>query len=201
LATVFSCDMIRAMAGTTLEFDPEVLVVDAVRQGDRAAFEEFLRRHDRWVRGVVFGVLGDRNRIDDVSQQVWASVWQRIGELRDSRVWKSWLYRLARNAAIDAGRELTRQRRREQSASGDSTRTRNEAAADEAYGRREDQEMVLKAVEALPALYREPFVLRHLQQWNYEQIAELLNMPVDTVETRLVRARRLLRESLKGKVA
>lgn len=189
------------MAGTKLEIDPEVLVVDAVRQGDRAAFEEFLRRHDRWVRGVVFGVLGDRNRIDDVAQQVWASVWQRIGELRDSRVWKSWLYRLARNAAIDAGREQTRQRRREQSASGYPARLRNEAAADEAYGRREEQETVLKAVEALPALYREPFVLRHLQQWSYEQIAELLNMPVDTVETRLVRARRLLRESLKGKVA
>ena len=56
------------------------------------------------------------------------------------------------------------------------------------------------AIQALPALYREPFVLRHVNVWSYRQIAEMMNMPVDSVETRLVRARRFLRESLKGKV-
>jgi RNA polymerase sigma-70 factor (ECF subfamily) len=60
--------------------------------------------------------------------------------------------------------------------------------------------MVIEAIKALPALYREPFVLRHVQDWSYRQIAETMGIPVDTVETRLVRARRHLRAALDGKV-
>ena len=192
--------MISAMARTADDSASEVLAIDAVREGDRAAFEDFLRRYDRWVRGVIYGVLGDRNRIDDIAQQVWTSVWQRISELRDSRLWKSWLYRLARNAAIDAGREVTRNRKRDQALSEGLTHGRGGTPADSDLSSREQQGAVLAAVEALPALYREPFVLRHLHHWSYEQIAGLLKMPVDSVETRLVRARRLLRESLKEQV-
>jgi RNA polymerase sigma-70 factor (ECF subfamily) len=68
-------------------------------------------------------------------------------------------------------------------------------AGDEQHGE------VLNAVRALPALYREPFVLRHLNNWTYQEIADVMGMPVDSVETRLVRARRLLREALKDKLA
>jgi RNA polymerase sigma-70 factor, ECF subfamily len=50
-------------------------------------------------------------------------------------------------------------------------------------------------------LYREPFVLRHMNGWNYQQIAEAMEMPVDSIETRLVRARRLLRDALKDKLS
>ena len=59
---------------------------------------------------------------------------------------------------------------------------------------------LLQAVQALPVIYREPFVLRHLEDWSYAEIGEVLGLSVDTVETRLVRARRLLRESLQGKI-
>ena len=66
--------------------------------------------------------------------------------------------------------------------------------------RSETHQRVLNAIAGLPEIYREPFVLRHLEDWSYKQIAEAMDMPVDTVETRLVRARRLLREALKGRV-
>lgn len=64
----------------------------------------------------------------------------------------------------------------------------------------ETHRTLLGAIEALPAIYREPFALRHLEDWSYARIGEALGLPVETVETRLVRARRLLRESLKGKI-
>jgi RNA polymerase sigma-70 factor (ECF subfamily) len=64
---------------------------------------------------------------------------------------------------------------------------------------REEYEAMLAAIEALPPLYREPFVLKHVEGWSYAQIGEALGLPNDTVETRLVRARRLLRERLNGK--
>lgn len=175
------------------EFDAEEPVIDAIRGGDRYAFEELVRRQGRWIRGVVFGVLGRQDCVDDVAQQVWMAVWQRIGELRDTKSWRSWMYRLARNLAIDAGRELTRRRTQFRPTGDDPTTVpeRKPGTMDEEKHRR-----ILTAIQGLPAIYREPFVLRHLNDWPYRRIAEVMGLPVDSVETRLVRARRLLRETL-----
>lgn len=186
------------------EIDPEEPVIDAVRSGDRYAFAEFARRQSRWIRGVVFGVLGDHDRVDDVCQHILTQIWQRVGELRDTRLWRSWVYRLARNAAVDAGRDITRRRNRSQEHAADPTRRNADSMPGQGPGDglvgREDHDAVLSAIQGLPALYREPFVLRHLNGWSYQQIGDLMNMPVDTVETRLVRARRMLRETLADKV-
>ena len=183
-----------------VEIDPEMPVVEAIRRGDRLAFDDFLRRQGRWVRGVIFGILGDRDRVDDAAQQVWLSVWSRIAELRDVERWRPWLYRLARNAALDAGRSTTRQREAvKELAEAPPPRPRMSAPAEEVAGA-EERGLVLDAIKALPALYREPFVMRHLESWSYREISDVLGLPVETVETRLVRARRLLRELLEGKI-
>lgn len=182
------------------EFDPERPVVDAVRGGDRYAFEELMRRNAKWVRGVIFGVLGDADRVDDVSQQVWTSVWERASELRDTASWRSWLYRMAHNAAIDAGRETTRRRRKLREMVDEPLEVGGDHGAEKPLVQSEDGRVVMEAIQSLPAMYREPFVLRHLNGWSYQQIADLMGMPVDSIETRLVRARRFLREALKGKV-
>lgn len=184
----------------TDHFDAEEPVIDAIRQGDSHAFCELVRRQNRFVRSIVVGVLGPTDRVDDVTQQVWTAVWERIGKLRDARRWRSWLYRLARNAAIDAGRDLTRRRNRSEQMTREPVQTEDhQTPASEAAGNEEHQR-VLGAITALPALYREPFVLRHLNGWSYAEIAEVMGMPVNSVETRLVRARRLLREALKDRI-
>lgn len=183
------------------ENDPELPVIEAIRQGDPYAFRELVQRHHQWVRGVILAVLGDPERVDDVAQQAWLAAWQRIKDLRETRSWRPWLYRLARNAALDAGRDTTRRRRRTQALTEDAPRTPPSAPQpEEELARRERQQAVLQAIQALPALYREPFVMRHLNGWSYRQIAEVMDMPVDSIETRLVRARRLLRESLAREV-
>lgn len=181
------------------DFDAEQPVIEAIRRGDRYAFEEFARRNGRWVRGVVFGVLGDGGQLDDVCQQVWTSVWQQATRIRDTQRWRPWLYRLARNAAIDAGREQTRRRAVVRHSRDLPPRAEADTPRDAAI-KAERHAVVLEAVRSLPALYREPFVLRHLENWSYRRIGELMNLPIDTVETRLVRARRLLREALQDKV-
>ena len=186
--------------GRHATFDDEAPVIEAIQAGDRYAFGELVRRHEGWVRGTVFGVLGARDYVDDVVQQVWTYAWQRIGELRDANRWRPWLYRLARNAAIDAGREATRRRKHFHRLSAATTQTAFTESPGRSAAVQEKHREVLDAVQALPALYREPFVLRHLSGWSYREIADAMGMPVDSVETRLVRARRFLREALKGKV-
>lgn len=181
-------------------FDPEEPVIEAIRDGDRHAFAELVRRQGRFVRSVLIGVLGDSDRVDDVEQQVWATCWQRIGHLRDVKRWRPWLYSLARNAAIDAGRDTTRRRRRVQPIVGELEAAGSAPPPERQLADDECNRLVLNAIRALPLLYREPFVLRHLNGWSYQQIAETMDIPVDTVETRLTRARRLLREALQDRV-
>jgi len=188
----------HAMAVAIVDDSMRALVTEA-QQGSRSAADQLVREHDGWVRGVIYGVTGRFDQVDDVAQQVWAQVWERLGSLKDPQRLKSWLYSVARNAAIDAGQA----RRRKQTAGlervAEVCEQHGDGPVTAAIGD-ETQRELLRAVAGLPALYREPFVLRHLEDWSYAEIGALLGLPVETVETRLVRARRLLREALKGKV-
>ncbi|MCB9850553.1 MAG: RNA polymerase sigma factor [Phycisphaerales bacterium] len=185
------------MAATT-EPDPDQPVIEAIQQGDPDAFRELLRRQDGWVRGIVYSVLGDPHRVDDVTQQVWTTVWERATELRDVGKWRNWLYRLARNAAVDAGRDITRRKRFAETLNAGAVGAGHAPDADDSLTRAEQRQAVREAIDALSPLYREVLTLRHLEGWSYRQIAEVLDVPVDTVETRLVRARRKLRDALQG---
>lgn len=177
------------------------LVADA-QQGDRAAADRLIRQHTGWVRSAVYAVTGRTDLLDDVVQQVWARVWERLPTLDDPARLRSWLYSVARNAAIDA----CRNRQREASAttnveSGEmvSADRRPPTPDGQALGN-ELRSTLLRAVQALPVVYREPLVLRHLEGWSYAEIAQVLGVTVESVETRLIRARRLLRDMLSDKV-
>lgn len=178
--------------------DHDQLLVEAVQAGDGEALAELIHRNERWIRGVVYSVLSDADALDDVMQKVWLAVWQRCRQMDDVRRWRYWLYRLARNAAIDAGRRRQRQKNlwrrfREELLGGGRSGPPQPVRA---LSLKEQHQHVLAAVNAMPAIYKEPFVLRHLEGWTYRQIAQTLDLPVDTVGTRLVRARRLLQEQL-----
>jgi RNA polymerase sigma-70 factor (ECF subfamily) len=179
-------------------FAVEEPVIEAIQGGDRYAFSEFMGRHCGWVRSVIYGVLGRGEAVEDVGQQVWLLVWQRIGKLQDVRRWRTWLYRIARNAAIDAGRDVTRRRDRARKLA-EQPVTASAPGPDRNLMAEEKHQEVLEAVQSLPTIYREPFVMRHMNGWSYAQIAEAMGMPLDSVETRLVRARRFLRATLKEK--
>jgi RNA polymerase sigma-70 factor (ECF subfamily) len=104
---------------------------------------------------------------------------------------------LARNAAFDEARRRQRERSGlEEVVSLEAVRQRSEPGPDVTLSDDERRRLVQQAIRGLPAIYREPLVLRHLEDLSYREIAAVLGIPPDTVETRLVRARRLLREAL-----
>lgn len=185
------------------EYDADLPVVEALQQGDPYALDELMRRHGSWVRGVAYGILGDPSRVDDVCQQAWTAVWEQARRLREPSRWKAWVYRLVHNAAIDAGRDKRRTRRTVQELAESALADRppwGPSRPDEVLSGAEQRNAMREAIRSLPAIYREPLVLRHIEGWSYRRIAEVMKLPVDTVETRLVRARRLLREMLRGKM-
>jgi RNA polymerase sigma-70 factor (ECF subfamily) len=187
------------MMSATAEAEALHHLVVRAQQGDRAAADRIVRENDGWVRSVILGVTGRADQVDDIAQQVWTQVWERLNSLREPHRLRSWLYSVARFAAIDAG--VARRRRQSAATALDPAadvpdpRDAQNPAAVAAHG--ELRSVLLEAVRSLPALYREPFVLRHLEDWSYARIGECLGLPVETVETRLARARRMLREMLK----
>lgn len=187
---------------SVLEPSAAARLVMAAQKGDRRAADRLVRDHEGWVRSAIYSVTGRPDLVEDIAQQVWMQVWERIGSLKEPERLKPWLYSIARHAAIDAG--MSAKRRKSRSGNLDESEdvpdVRNEAQPAHAAARGELRETLLQAVRGLPVLYREPFVLRHLEDWTYAQIGEVLDLPVETVETRLARARRMLREALHDKL-
>lgn len=184
--------------GSATSPDADASLICAAKDGDRQALDALVVRYDRWVRSIVYAVLGSSALVDDIVQHVWTNVWRQIGTLVDVHAWRGWLSRMARNAAIDAGEKHTRERRQRLSLAGVEEPAARHDSPEHALIRSEEHRRVMEAIQGLPPIYREPFVLRHVDDMSYAQIAEVLDMPVDTVETRLVRARRLLRQALGG---
>ncbi|MBK9118754.1 MAG: RNA polymerase sigma factor [Phycisphaerales bacterium] len=187
---------------TSVPLDGEIFrqMVASAREGDRAAAERLVREHESCVRSAIYAVTGRSDRVDDIAQQVWTRAWERLHTLDNPSRLRPWLYAIARHAAIDDGLVQRRHMRRSVALEDGNALPARDTTPAAVLAKSELQETLLRAVQALPAHYREPFVLRHLEDWSYAEIAEALDLSVDTVETRLTRARRLLREALAGKV-
>jgi len=173
------------------------VLIESLIAGRPQALEELIARHEPWVRGAVFAVLGRSDDVDDVLQQVWLKVWQRRSQLGGVTNWRNWLYTLARNTAIDAGRSAARRRGLWQRVKTlVSRRRRAHGPVDEDLQAAERHARTIQAVEALDEKYRAVLVLRVWHGLGYREIARTLGITPQAVETRLVRARRMLRDKL-----
>lgn len=186
------------MASVSIDAESLRQMVTEAQQGDRVAADRLVRAHEDWVRSAVYAVTGRLDLVDDVAQQVWTRVWERLDTLKNPGGLRAWLYRIARNTALDSSIAQRRRSLAEQPLRLVTGWHHPDPLA--GLARDELRRTVLTGIQALPAIYREPFVLRHVYDWTYAEIGDVLDLPTETVETRLVRARRLLRESLQDKV-
>ncbi|MHC4563986.1 MAG: RNA polymerase sigma factor, partial [Planctomycetota bacterium] len=73
--------------------DPDTPLIARLVAGDAEALAELRQRHDRWVRGAIYTVLGRCDEMDDVAQHVWLNAWQQASRLENAERWRPWLYR------------------------------------------------------------------------------------------------------------
>jgi len=169
----------------------ELALVCAARQGDQEALQTLLKRNWGWLRGLVYSVLAHRQDLDDVMQEVCLRVIGRIHTLREPERFRAWLATLAKREAI-----RYRRHRVPQILPSDGVGYLGDPAED--IERKELCGRVLDAVRALPEKYREVFVLAHSGELTYAQMAEILDVPITTMQIRLVRARRMIRDQIVG---
>ncbi len=172
----------------------------AAMRGDPDALRTLWQQHRRWVAAILLAHKPREVDLDDLLQEVAMVMVKNINELRDPSAFKPWLRMVAVNAAKATGRSVTRRRLRFQpEAPGDAPAPDAEPSA--LLRTREESRQLLEIAEQLPDSYREPLLLRCIQGMSYREIGRVLDLPETTIETRIARGRRMLRELLAEKSA
>ncbi len=175
----------------------EQALIEAAQEGDQVAFGKLIRRHQKRLFRFVYGLVGSFDATEDVVQEAFVKAHRAVGKFKLGYDFYPWLATIARNTAYNV---IKREERKE---SLDSLQDKgyNPESADlgplEQLLDSEGQRRFQKAVKALPVQYRSVFVMRHIEEMNYADIASSLKIPPGTVDSRLYRARQLLLEELK----
>jgi len=170
-------------------------LVAQARQGDEAAFEQLVRRHQRYVLNLAYRVLGDYAEAEDVAQEAFVRAWRGLSGFRGQARFTTWLYRIVHNLCLNRLPGLRRELLQ--------VELLEEVLDDPApsppdlFEARERVAFLHAELDRLPEKYRLVLTLRYLQGLSYAEIAAALDVPMGTVKTHLHRARRLLREQLR----
>jgi RNA polymerase sigma-70 factor, ECF subfamily len=184
--------------------DQEVVLL--ARGGREAAYRELVRRYERPVFALLYRMVRDRELAEDLAQETFVKALNAIDSYRPEFKFSSWIFKIANNAAID---HLRRRELDTLSLDGSPHAETPEAMQATALQIGARQESPLDAVEAkelggsieaaigrLRPEYRSCILLRHVEGRAYEEIAEILNLPLGTVKTYIHRARNELRLAL-----
>jgi RNA polymerase sigma-70 factor (ECF subfamily) len=171
----------------------EEILVTRAQQGDRRAFGELVGIHYTGVIQVVYHLCGNTQVAQDAAQETFLRAWQHLPGYRHQGTLRSWLYRIAVNAALDM---LRRDSKLISGSVDDLPLADEDPGPEAALVADERAALVQQAVNALPPASRSVLVLREYQGMSYQEIAATLDIPVGTVMSRLNYARNQLRVRL-----
>lgn len=209
--STFSFDLAAAAwdgPGSAAAVSSDALLIEGLRAGDDRAYEELITRFQQPVYNIVFRLLTDPSDTADVVQEVFIKVFRSISGFRSQSSLKTWVYRIAVNEAHNQRRWFSRKRGHEtglEDEQGDGV-TYEQLLPDHApspFELASDQETraaIEQALQNVKPAFREALVLREIEGLGYEEIAEVLDININTVKTRIVRGRHSLREQLSGRL-
>lgn len=182
-------------------------LVERCQQGDREAFDLLVPRYQDRIHNVVYRLIGDRHRAEDLAQDAFAQAYRHLDRFKGESSFYTWLYRIAVNLCLSHRRRLSTRMagrtlsifRKPDSTFRDSTLDLPDRRDEPArlVDQREMGDQIQEAIGALEDSLRQVVVLRDIEGHSYEVIADLIDCPIGTVRSRLHRARGLLQERLR----
>jgi RNA polymerase sigma-70 factor (ECF subfamily) len=171
---------------------------------DQRAYRELLRRHRKAIFQIIVRIIRNKDETEDLVQETFMRAFNSLATYRSEYRFSTWLYRIAANCAID----YLRKKKIEALSLDKPIETKDGVVGLEIADTRYTPEEHLwakqrrisigEAIESLPDKYREVILYRHRDDQSYEEIAQILGLPVGTVKARIFRARELLKKKLKG---
>ena len=170
--------------------------VKRVQRGDTDSFEILVRRHQKAIFNLVYRLLGDYDEAAEIAQEVFLSAFKSIHQFRGEANFSTWLYRIGLNHASTRRKSLRSAQQRHIPLDG--TEVIADCAVDPAKDaeHKEIQHRVQQALDSLDPEDAQIILLRDLQDMTYEDVSEMLDIPIGTVKSRLHRARQALRVRL-----
>jgi RNA polymerase sigma-70 factor (ECF subfamily) len=203
-------DLEQVVPGAAVEFVPsaEAEFIERLKRGEAAAFEEWVADRSGEIYGLLLRLTENSEEARDLTQETFLRAFQSIDRFRGDADLRTWIYRIAINQARNRWR-WWRRRRRDSTVSLDATQGQTNqpliATLVESSDNPEQQtlaherEVALRAaLQKLGGAYRETVILRDIEGFTYEEIAETLGINVGTVKSRLARGRQELRRRLEG---
>lgn len=180
--------------------DIDVALMMKVKEGDEAAFEQLIQRHQNMVIGTVAKMLGNPADSEDIAQQVFIRLWKSAPRYQVKAKFTTFLYTIMRNLVFNESRRRSKKKAFSINEREDDlylqTEDQQTAPPDQHILQEELQSAVDKAISKLPEKQRMSVILRRYENAPYEEIAAALNTSVSAVKSHLFRARTTLRESL-----
>ncbi len=171
---------------------------------DESAFNELVLTYERRVYGLVFRMLGRRDEAEDLAQEVFVQVFKAIDQFRGESKLSTWIYRIAVNLCKNRTKYLSRRHAGEQDdidamaervpmSAARAATVGDVSRPDELVEGMQLEEIVKRAIQKLDPEFREALVLADVEDMPYDEIAQITNVPVGTVKSRIHRARAQLK--------
>lgn len=184
--------------------EDDVLVKKAIG-GDEKAYRDLVAKYERALYFHILKMIKDRNQVEDLVQETFVKAFENLNRYSTNYAFSTWLYRIATNHTID----YLRKKKLKTLSIDEPVKARDgemkmqlqdeSAKSDRLIIRKQRQQMVQNAIEELPDKYRKVIRMRHMEEKSYQEIAEVLDLPLGTVKAHIFRARELLYKALKDK--
>lgn len=186
-----------------MTYDETQLIEDALK-GSQKAYTTLTERHKIAVYHIIYKIVKNKDTAHDLVQETFMKAFVSLASYRSEYRFSTWLYKIAANCSID----FLRKKRINALSLDQKIETKDGSVSIEVpdHSFNPEQELLRKqqrfsideAIETLPEKYKEVIVYRHKDDKSYEEIADLLDIPVGTVKARIFRARELLKKKLKS---
>lgn len=190
-----------AQAGISEE---DARVLRGLRSGIESAYEELIEKYEQQIFGMVYRLLGNQSDASDVVQEVFLKVFRGVAAFREQSSLRTWIYRIAVHEAYNHRRWFVRHCRLEVPM--DENRAEHLSCADltpdpgpspfEQAVDSEARTLIERALTQINPVFRTAVVLRDVQNLSYEEIADILQVSLGTVKSRILRGREALRREL-----
>lgn len=167
-------------------------IIQKVRTSDRNLYAIIIDRYQKKLVRYANNLTKDENKAVDIVQESFIKAFINLNNFNAEKKFSSWIYRIVHNQAINIGKKYQKE-----TPLLDDWDFKSDENIEDEFQKKETKEGVAKCLENIPLLYAEPMTLYYIEEKSYEEISDILKIPMGTVATRINRAKKIMRKLCK----